>query len=314
VPHILKALEGAQMQPLIREEVGLYWLYSKFDEHAGLIPFPDEACKVLRRLINEKRVHAFTFSPATSARRLVEHWLDTSSLPMQHKGKPIKEQLSGVPVGDELSDYVDLSDNLDGQTTVRCSDLVRLMRAEGMTVPGFLLADEFVELLTQDDAAYAAQYEHAWALWDERDTWANMKHQNDPDKFEKIQANLARIDAELAPLSLPFNATEDQPQQVAIRGVTKQQVLAAFGGAVIDEKSLERALENGPKWIVPARISKGTRGRGGHETQWHPVLLALALQERRKATLAKLDRSFSQYGSMSPWRDEWREQSEDLRL
>lgn len=192
------------MQPLFREEVGLYWLYSKFDEHAGLIPFPDEACQVLRRLIDEKRVHSFTFSPATSARRLVEHWLDTSRLPMQHKGKSIEEQLSGVPVGDELSDYVDLSESLDGQTTVRCSDLVRLMRTEGMTVPGFLLADELAELLTQDNAAYAAQYDRAWALWDERDTWANMKHQNDPGKFENISAKLASIDEELKRLSSPF--------------------------------------------------------------------------------------------------------------
>lgn len=191
------------MQPLFREEVGLYWLYSRFDEHAGLIPFPDEACQVLRRLIDSKEVHRFTFSPATSSRRLVEHWLDTGRLPMRHRGKVIDEQLSGVPAGDELSDYVDLNDTLDGQTIVRGSDLVRLMRAENMTVPDFLLAGEFRTLLNQGDAAYTAQCNRAWQLYDERDIWADMKHQNDPDKFEKIRMNLDRIDAELEQLSLP---------------------------------------------------------------------------------------------------------------
>jgi hypothetical protein len=220
----MKALEGAQMQPLIREEVGLHWLYGKFDEHAGLIPFPDEACQVLRRLIDAKEVHSFTFSAATSARRLVEHWLDTRKLPMRHRGKIIDEQLSGVPAGEELSDYIDLNDSLDGQTIVCCSDLVRLMRAENMTVPGFLLADEFVALLTQDDAAYAAQYERAWAFWGERDTWASMKHQNDPDKFEKIQAHLARIDAELAQL-IPGSASLSAPPNAAASTFTQKSAL-----------------------------------------------------------------------------------------
>lgn len=184
------------MQSMVREEVGLYWLYSKFDEHAGLIPFPEEACKVLRRLIDVKEIPSFTFSPATSARRLVEHWLDTGRLPMRHRGKAIAEQLSGVPACDDLADYVDLNDSLDGQTIIRCSDLIQLMLAERMTVPSFLLADGFVVPLNPDDA----EYMRAWELWNERDTWANMKHQNDPDKFEKIQAHLARIDAELARL------------------------------------------------------------------------------------------------------------------
>jgi len=183
------------MQSKIRDEVGLYWLYSKFDEHAGLIPFPEEACKVLRRLVNVKEIHSFTFSPATSARCLVEHWLDTGRLPMGYCGRAIAEQLSGMPAGDDLRDYVDLNDSLDGQTIIRRSDLIRLMLAERMTVPDFLV-DGVVPPSPND-----LEYERAWELWSERDTWANMRHQNDPDKFEKIQAHLMRIDAELGQLS-----------------------------------------------------------------------------------------------------------------
>jgi hypothetical protein len=142
-----------------------------------------------------------------------------------------------VPAGDELSDYVDLNESLDGQTIVCCSDLVRLMRAEVMTVPDFLLVGEFRTLLNQDDAADMAQYNSAWKLYDERDTWANMKHQNDPDKFEKIQAHLARIDAELeqlipgsASLSAPPNAVASKfTQKSALQEQTILAWLAANG-------------------------------------------------------------------------------------
>jgi len=307
------------MESIIREEVGLYWLYRKFDEYAGLIPFPEEACKVLRRLIDIKEVHSFTFTPATSARRLVEHWLDTGRLPMQHRGKAIDEQLSGVPAGGELSDYVELNDSLDGQTIIHCSDLIRLMLAERMTVPRFLLADGFEEIdgfgeLLKQDAAKCAAYKRAWELWEEHDTWANMKHQNDPDKFEKIQANLARIKAELTSLSLPPDVTDKQPQATEVKSLSKRQVMEAFGGVVKKAESLETALENLPNWIAPARIARGTRGRNGHQSKWDPVLLAIALHENQKATLLRLDNAFSRYASMSPWREEWRERSEDLRI
>jgi hypothetical protein len=129
-----------------------------------------------------------------------------------------------VPAGDELSDYVDLNESLDGQTIVCCSDLIRLMRAENMTVPGFLLADEFVALLAQDDAADRAQYNRTWELYDERDIWSNMKHQNDPDKFEKIQARLARIDVELAQL-IPGSASLSAPPKAAASKFTQLSAL-----------------------------------------------------------------------------------------
>jgi hypothetical protein len=215
----MKAFEEAQMQSMIRDEVGLYWLYSKFDEHAGLIPFPEQACKVLRRLIDVKEIHSFTFSPATSARRLVEHWLDTGRLPMGHCGRAIAEQLSGVPAGEDLGDYVDLNDSLDGQTIIRRSDLIRLMLAERMTVPNFLLADGFVPPSPDD-----LEYKRAWELWSERDTWANMRHQNDPDKFEKIQAHLMRIDAELEQLS-SRPANRGAPQNAAASTFTQKSAL-----------------------------------------------------------------------------------------
>jgi len=297
------------MDLVIRDEVGLYWLYRKFDEHAGLIPFPDEACKVLRRLIDDKEIHSFTFTPATSARRLVEHWLDTGRLPMRHRGKVIDEQLSGVPVGDELSDYVDLNDSLDGKTIIRCSDLIRLMLAERMTVPNFLLADGSVMPLKADDA----EYKRAWELWSERDTWASMQHQNDPDKFEKIRANLARIDMELKKLSLPEDAV-NEAAPVKGRSLTKEEVMRAFGNIVTKDTTLQAALENGRAWVLPARVEKGDRGRGRPSSKWDPVLLAVALHEKRMATKTRLNHAFFQHSFLSPWREEWHEQSEGLHL
>lgn len=221
------------MQSTIRDEVGLYWLYSKFDEHAGLIPFPEEACKVLRRLIDVKEIHSFTFSPATSARRLVEYWLDTGRLPMRHRGKVIAEQLSGVPAGDDLSDYVDLNKSLDGQTNIRCSDLIRLMLAEGMTVPAFLLLDDRMRLIATRPSG---EYERAWELWDERDLWLNMDHQNDPFKFREIRAELARIDNELNNV-LPPESGVLQKSSFGMQAQAKQVPKNAW-----DEHALQRLL------------------------------------------------------------------------
>lgn len=184
-----------------------------------------------------------TFTAATSARRLVEHWLDVRKLPMRHNGVKIDQQMSGTSVGEELSDYVSLSESIDGQTSIFCEDLVRLMQEEGMTVPPFLLP-EVVESAAQkafnewfasnesNERFFDPVYLEAWALFEERDLWANMQHHNDPDKFEKIRANRARVEDALAKLS-PRTEVQLRPgAEIAGKSVTKQQALIAFGGLV----------------------------------------------------------------------------------
>lgn len=163
------------------------------------------------------------------------------------------------------------------------------------------------------DPVYEAIYKKAWALYDERDLWKRMEHRNDPDKFQKITENLQRIELELANLqkeSEPFKPGLTPDPEVS--GITKTETLRAFATPK-NESTLKNAMEDGPKWVLPARVAKGGRGRGRGESQWHPVLLAVAIHERKLATVSQLDRAFARTAYLAPWREEWAEQSEAIR-
>lgn len=101
----------------------------------------------------------------------------------------------------------------------------------------------------------------------------------------------------------------------AAKGVTKAQILIAFGEVLIKGKKQEtvsNAMENGYVWAVRARLAQGTRGRGGHESQWCPVLMAIELHERKFATKAALNRAFLEHQFLSGWREQWHEHSEAI--
>jgi hypothetical protein len=92
-------------------------------------------------------------------------------------------------------------------------------------------------------------------------------------------------------------------------GITKHQALAAFDGLVAID--LAGALEDGKKWVEPARLSRGAKGQR-HTSMWDPVLLAIALYEHKKVAKVKLNRVFFEYKFLTEWREEWHEKSEDL--
>lgn len=93
------------------------------------------------------------------------------------------------------------------------------------------------------------------------------------------------------------------------KGITKRQAIFSFGSLVkIDLKS---ALEDGKKWVEAARVSKGTPG-GKHPSLWCPVLLSVCLYEKHRVSKSQLNKVFREHAFLGPWRDEWRETSEDL--
>ena len=110
-----------------------------------------------------------------------------------------------------------------------------------------------------------------------------------------------------------LDAAVKERAKPAIHGITKQQALIAFSTPK-NEGAVTRALENGPKWIEPARISRGQRGKGGASSMWHPVSLAVALREQKHVTLSQLDRAFVLHAYLSGWREDWAEQSGQLKL
>lgn len=108
------------------------------------------------------------------------------------------------------------------------------------------------------------------------------------------------------PVETPVSKT-----QKAAEGVTKNQILAAFD-ALVTTTNLSKAMADGMQWAVRARVSKGTRGRGGHESLWNPLLMAVELCERKLATKADISRAFFKHNFLADWREQWTEQSDEM--
>ena len=79
-------------------------------------------------------------------------------------------------------------------------------------------------------------------------------------------------------------------------------MINAFAGLVTI--SLKNALEDKPRWIQDANISKGTRG-GKFPSLWNPVILAIALEEVYFVPKRKLTAAFVNNVSLKEWRQEW---------
>jgi hypothetical protein len=101
------------------------------------------------------------------------------------------------------------------------------------------------------------------------------------------------------------NATNAAP--LLMKGITKQQALIAFDSAA--NGKLKNALEDASKWIVDARVSKGTPG-GRHKTKWNPVVMAIAIREHCKTPKEKLNQVFTANSFLREWREEWEEKSD----
>ena len=105
--------------------------------------------------------------------------------------------------------------------------------------------------------------------------------------------------------SEPKNAlTDDKPKEI-----TTSQALTAFEHLVGTFK-LRPALANKPDWILVANVQKGSRGKkNGLEGTWNPVILAIALMDKKYAQKPKLTNAFHTHNFLSNWRDEWIEKS-----
>ncbi len=145
------------------------------------------------------------------------------------------------------------------------------------------------------------------------DTFYDECYWNDVNKW--LDDNEPRITFRFAPPDEVVPATTATQAAPAMpdknNGITKAQALAAFGGMV--RINLETALENGPKWIVDARLRKGTRG-GKHKAIWCPVRLAVCLHENQSITRSNLNSAFHDNDFLNGWRDQWREIAEDLPI
>lgn len=94
------------------------------------------------------------------------------------------------------------------------------------------------------------------------------------------------------------------PAQESKTGIHAAQVLLAFGGlAKID---LQQALQAGGGIFGDegARIKASAR-KGKAHTMWHPVTLALGLNDVYRVPLGRLGRAFATHDFLHDWQDEW---------
>lgn len=119
--------------------------------------------------------------------------------------------------------------------------------------------------------------------------------------WEKMQARKKMQDG------TPVSINELRSLEAA-RGITKQEVLIAFGAlvnidlgkALGDGKGLFGGVEGGG-----ARTQKGKRGK--NDALWNPVDLAVGLNDKHFVPLYKLKEVFKSHPFLNAWSEEWEE-------
>lgn len=140
--------------------------------------------------------------------------------------------------------------------------------------------------------------------------WERMSDHGTPSEAIIKERKLDELRLALSQLEHEADATADstnkdeEPLSLPQRGLNKEQVITAFGDLV--GTNLSKALADGAKWVLPARLAKGTPGRR-HLSMWDPVVLAVALQYDKGASLHKLKQVFQTHDFLSPWRERWEE-------
>lgn len=104
---------------------------------------------------------------------------------------------------------------------------------------------------------------------------------------------------------------EAQPQPVKIveakesqAGINKEQVLTAFSSLV--KINLEQALSTGGGIFGDdgARVKSSTR-KGGKNTLWNPITLALGLNDVYRVPISQLKRAFTAHDFLHEWSAGW---------
>ncbi|WP_317202108.1 hypothetical protein [Janthinobacterium sp.] len=108
-----------------------------------------------------------------------------------------------------------------------------------------------------------------------------------------------------------LNPKEVAPVQVAApmesqKGISKEQILGAFGGIV--KLDLEKALAGGQGIFGDdgARVRKNSRaGKNSH--LWNPVTLAFGLHDVHRVPMSHLKKAFATQPVLREWKEAWLE-------
>jgi hypothetical protein len=109
----------------------------------------------------------------------------------------------------------------------------------------------------------------------------------------------AKLERESRPTSPKVEAAKESQT-----GIGKDEVLTAFGALV--KVDLEAALASGGGIFGDegARV-KGSARKGKNKALWHPVTLALGLNDVYRVPIAQLRRAFQVHPFLDPWNAQW---------
>ncbi|MES2017008.1 MAG: hypothetical protein V4484_10980 [Pseudomonadota bacterium] len=114
----------------------------------------------------------------------------------------------------------------------------------------------------------------------------------------------------VAALSNAQQLSHDSPLP-AVRGITKDQVLIAFGDLVTTNLAKRLSDAEGLYGDNGARVQRGTAG-GRHKSLWNPVVLAVGLRDPGGIARHMLHKAFQEHAFLSGWWEEWKTVYADL--
>jgi hypothetical protein len=90
---------------------------------------------------------------------------------------------------------------------------------------------------------------------------------------------------------------------ISIQGLPRRRILAISWPlrSPFNQKSLDRALSDTPKWLLPARMAKGAPGKSS--SLWNPSLIAVSLVAKKHANAKALTSTITKY--FPEWLPEW---------
>lgn len=96
-----------------------------------------------------------------------------------------------------------------------------------------------------------------------------------------------------------------EPDKAGPLPLTTNEIANCFNGfRDWDVKRWKRELGSPDNWLRDCQHSKGTRGKGGYESTWWPVKIALALASQDQKSARHLPARFKRLEQLKPWLEE----------
>lgn len=150
--------------------------------------------------------------------------------------------------------------------------------------------DDFKRLLREfEDAAQADAKPRTLSQWHDIAITTPLKHHTWIDDYA---------------VAMSSNKTPQAHSGAAKLGLPRKSILTVNWPLIgsFTQESLENALSDVPKWLAPARVAKGARGKGS--ALWNPTLLAECLRDRGYANQKSLEVFIGQY--FPEWLEDWK--------